>query len=143
VGRRSAALSLAAQSFGPVSRPYNNVILPVPATDDWWVYLLPAPTQAESWPLGADSRFRITGDGRSIQETRRLHNAIIEYGPATAREGAELKAGYHAAVLDDRPEDTDVFLVLTRRPRVPEYVVSRTFYFRIDLNGQITAYDRE
>jgi hypothetical protein len=139
--RAARAVVLAANDFGPVSRPYNNVVFPVSGSTDWWVYVLPAPTKAESWPLGADGRFRVTADGRSIQERRRLHNSIIEYGPATAREGAELKAGYHAAILDDRPEDTDVFLVFTRRTRVPEYVVSRTFYFRIDLNGRITAYD--
>lgn len=32
---------------------------------------------------------------------------------------------------------------LTRRPRVPEYIASATFYFRIDLDGRITAYDRD
>ena len=36
-----------------------------------------------------------------------------------------------------------MFLVLSRMPPVPEYIVSRTFYFRIDVNGQITAYDRD
>ncbi len=36
-----------------------------------------------------------------------------------------------------------MFLVLIRQPRVPEYIVSQTFYFRIDLDGRITAYDRE
>jgi hypothetical protein len=141
--RAARALDLAVQDFAPVSRPYNNVVLPVPASGDWWVYLLPAPTHAGHWPLGADSRYRVSGDGRLIREKRRLHNTIIEYGPPTPRDGAELKAGYHSAVLDDRPEDTDVFLVLTRQPRVPEYIVSQTFYFRIGLNGQITAYDRQ
>lgn len=141
--RAARAIVLAANEFGPVSRPYNNVIFPTAGSGDWWVYVVPASTKAQSWPLGADARFRVTADGRSIQEKRRLHNTIIEYGPATDREGAELKAGYHAAILDDRPEDTDVFLVLTRQPRVPEYVVTRTFYFRIDVDGRITAYDRE
>jgi hypothetical protein len=45
--------------------------------------------------------------------------------------------------LDDRPEDTDVFLVLSRKPQVPEYVVSQSFYFRIEVDGEIIAYDRE
>ena len=73
---------------------------------------------------------------------------MIGIAPAsTAQEppwkpGASLKAGFHTAVLDDRPEDTDVFLVLTRRPEVPEYVISATLYFRIDVDGTITAFDR-
>jgi hypothetical protein len=140
--RAARAIALSAKAFGPATRQYNNVVFPVPDTEDWWVYLVPAPT-AHSWPLGGDVRFRVSADGRSIREKRRLHRAIIEYAPPKDREGTEVKAGYHAAFLDDRPEDTDVFLVLTRRPRVPEYVVSRSFFFRIDLGGRITAYDRE
>lgn len=46
-------------------------------------------------------------------------------------------------MLDDRPEDTDVFLVLSRKPQVPEYIISQSFYFRIEVDGEIIAYDRE
>ncbi len=141
--RAARALAVGGQDFGRVSRPYNSVVLPIPESGEWLVYLLPAPTRAGYWPLGADARYRVSGDGRRILAKRRLHNTIIEYGAPPPRKGAELKAGYHTAVLDDRPEDTDVFLVLTRQPRVPEYIVSQTFYFRIDLDGRITAYDRE
>ena len=141
--RAARALGVGGADLGRVSRPYNSVVLPVTKSGEWLVYLMPAPTRAGYWPLGADTRYRITRDGRNILEKRRLHNTVIEYGPPPARDGAELKAGYHTAVLDDRPEDTDVFLALTRQPRVPEYIVSQTFYFRIDRDGRITAYDRE
>jgi hypothetical protein len=141
--RASRALNLAGQDLGRVSRPYNSVVFPHPASGEWYVYLMPAPTRDGYWPLGADTRYRISSDGRQVREKRRLHNSVIEYGPLKQQAGAQLEAGYHAAVLDDRPEDTDVFLVLSRRPRIPEYIVSQSFYFCIDVDGQIIAYDRE
>jgi hypothetical protein len=33
--------------------------------------------------------------------------------------------------------------VPTREPTLPEYIVSRSYYFRIDVDGRIMAYDRE
>jgi hypothetical protein len=142
IARAARALNVAGQAQGRVSRPYNSVVLPVPDSGEWYVYLMPAPTRPGYWPLGADTRYRISSDGRQVREHRRLHNTVIEYGPPK-QDGAHLEAGYHTAVLDDRPEDTDVFLVLSRRPQVPEYIVSQSFYFRIDVDGRIIAYDRE
>ena len=141
--RAARAIDLAAHDFGGASRPYNPAILPIEGSDESFVYLVPAPTRFGYWPLGADVRYRVSADGRRLLERRRLHKALIEYGPPPRVKGEELKSGFHTAILADRPEDTDVFLVLTRRPRVPEYIVSATFYFRIDLDGRITAYDRD
>ena len=70
---------------------------------------------------------------------RRLHNTVLEYAIATAQ-GAKPVAGSHTAVLDDRPEDTDVFHVLSREPKLPEYIASRSYYFRVDRDGGITAF---
>jgi len=140
--RAARALELAERDFGKQSRPYNSIVVPVAGTAEWFVYLVPAPTRVGYWPLGADVRYRITADGMSLKARRRLHNTVIEYGPPKA-DGDRLEAAYHSAVLADTPEDTDVFLVLTRRPLVPEYVVSASYYFRIDTDGRITAYDRE
>ncbi len=89
-------------------------------------------------------RYRVTRDGRTISDRRRLHNAVLEFPPASKPEaGSRLVFGSHAAVLADRPEDTDVFHVLTREPRVPEYIVTRSYYFRVDVDGHIAAYDRD
>jgi hypothetical protein len=134
------ALSLAIHAFGPVRRPYNRIALQS-SPDEWLVYLVPAPTRAGFWPLGGDVRYRISRDGRQLREARRLHNTVLEFGPP-AKPGNVIKAGMHSAVLDDRPEDTDVFYVLTRQPRIPEYIVSQSFYFSIDTTGHIMAYDR-
>jgi hypothetical protein len=46
-------------------------------------------------------------------------------------------AGYHTAILDDIPEDTDVFHLLARRPSVPEYVATPKFVYRIEPDGTI------
>lgn len=141
--RAARAVGIAERDLGQPARPYNVVIFPLPTSDGWYVYTVPAPTRAGHWPLGADTRYRMSDDGRHMLERRRLHNTVLEYGPPQPQNGGRLEAGYHTAVLDDRPEDTDVFLVLSRRPQVPEYVVSQSFYFRIDVDGQITAYDRD
>lgn len=143
LARGARALDLAVQDHGRVTRPYNRVVIAKPDSQEWYVYLMPAPTRAGYWPLGADTRYHISSDGRQILGKRRLHNTVLEYGPPQKSGGARLEAGYHSAVLDDRPEDTDVFLVLSRRPQVPEYIVSQSFYFRIDVDGRIVAYDRE
>ena len=139
--RAARALELAERDFGKQSRPYNSIVVPIVATADWFVYLVPAPTRAGYWPLGADVRYHISPDGMSVMVKRRLHNSVLEYGPPKP-DGDRRAAGYHSAVLADAPEDTDVFLVLTRQPQVPEYIISASYYFRIDTDGRITAYDR-
>ena len=53
-----------------------------------------------------------------------------------------VKVGYHSHVLSEVPEDTDVFLVLTRKPQVPEIVVAGAYMFTIDVDGKITVEDR-
>jgi hypothetical protein len=74
-----------------------------------------------------------------ILEKRRLHNSVIEFGAQfkNAPAGSQLEAGTHTAVLAEVPEDTDVFHVLTRTPRVPEYVMTDHFAYRIETDGKI------
>jgi hypothetical protein len=143
--RASRALDAGRREFGRPTRPYNAMVVSVGDKGEWYVYLVPAPTVAGVWPLGGDVRYRVSADGRTIIEQRRLHNAVIEFDSrsATSQPGKTLQAGSHSAVLADRPEDTDVFYVLTRQPSLPEYIVSRSYYFRIAVDGQIMAYDRE
>jgi hypothetical protein len=136
--RAARALDTASADFGPVQRSYNVASLPAPQ-GKWWVYVLPAPTVYGVWPLGADARYLISPDGRTILEKRRLHNSVIEFSarslPPTP--GSVIRAGTHTAVLADIPEDTDVFHVLTRTPKVPEYVMTDRYIYRIDTDGKI------
>jgi hypothetical protein len=46
-------------------------------------------------------------------------------------------AGLHTHVLDDVPEDTDVFHVLTRKPAVPEIIVTRRYVFQVEASGEV------
>ena len=69
-----------------------------------------------------------------------MHRTIIESVPA--RKDVKVAVGYHGHVLSDVPEDTDVLLVLTREPRVPEIVVAGAYIFTIDVNGKITVEEK-
>lgn len=48
-----------------------------------------------------------------------------------------MQAGMHTAVVAEIPEDTDVYHVLSRTPKVPEYVMTDHFIYRIDTDGKI------
>lgn len=137
--RAARALDTAAVDFGPVQRSYNLASLPGPQ-GNWWVYVYPAPTVWGVWPLGADTRYLISADGRTILEKRRLHNSVIEFSARSLppKPGATIHSSVHTAVLAEIPEDTDVFHVLTRTPRVPEYVMTDHFIYRIDTDGKIS-----
>src|SRR5262249_14793985 len=117
-------------------RPYNVAVLPADERR-LYVYLVPAPTKAGIWPLGGDVRYLMSVDGKKIVEKRQLHKSIIENEPP--REGGENKLvmGFHTHVLDDTPEDTDVFHVLTRKPSVPEIIATNRFGFQVDADGTI------
>jgi hypothetical protein len=137
--RAARALDVARAAFGSVNRPYNAMVIPAGDQGDWFVYLVPAPTQPGIFPLGGDVRYRVSPDGRTLIARRRLHNTVLEYTGHT-KPNAQQVASYHTAVLDDRPEDTDVFHVLSREPKLPEYIASQSYVFRVDLDGRITAY---
>jgi hypothetical protein len=119
--------------FAP-GRSYNVAVLPGAGQGALWVYLYPAPRERGIWPVGADARYRISADGRKILEKRRLHRGILEVSSELA---ARHKVGFFMAVLDVVPEDTDVFHVLQRSPRVPQVIGSRQFYYRIETDGRI------
>lgn len=131
--RAARAIDAARAAFGAVQRPYNVAVIPA-SLGEWWVYMYPASTQPGVWPLGGDARFLVSADGRTIRARRRLHNGIIEYA---AKPGQKIEAFTHSAVLDDVPEDTDVLAVLSRTPRVPDYIITDAFVYRIDVDGTI------
>ena len=136
--RAARALETAGKDFGPVRRSYNTAALPRP-DGNWWVYLIPAQTVWGVFPLGADARYLMSADGRTILERRRLHNSVIEFNGRRQppQPGAEMHSGTHTAVVAEIPEDTDVMHVLVRTPRIPEYVMTDSFVYRIDPDGKI------
>jgi hypothetical protein len=127
------AVETALADFAGIPRPYNAAVLP---TEDqqFYVYLYPAPLKANSYPLGGDVRYLISGDGRQILDKRVLHKTIIEVSAAKAKKGV---AGSHTHVLSDIPEDTDVLHVLQQDPPSPEMVATPHFVYEITADGTI------
>ena len=123
------------EHFEGEQRPYNVAVLPADK-GQIWVYLVPAPTKAGVWPLGGDVRYLISADGTKIISKRQLHKSVIEVEPPKDKNNKQV-AGIHTHVLDDIPEDTDVFHVLTRKPSVPEMVITKQFVFQVDPEGSI------
>ncbi len=128
------AFDVALADFTGPDRPYNVAILPA-ASNQFYVYAVPAQTKRGVYPLGADARYLISADGSKIVEKRQLHKAIIEF---TAPENENQPvAGFHTAVVDDIPEDTDVFHVIARKPSVPQIIGTKQFVFRVETDGTI------
>ncbi len=91
-------------------RPYNTYVLPSDSGQSY-VYVMPAQTAADVYPLGGDTRCLVSADGSHIIETRPLHKTILEV-KHSGLEGKKPAGGFHTHVLTDVPEDTDVFHVL-------------------------------
>ena len=135
----SKGIEAAIKDFGERDRPYNIAVLPR-TQGGMYVYLYPAQVKADVYPLGADVRYCLSPDGTKIIEKRQMHRTILEYAQAGSSE--TVAGGYHTHVLSDLPEDTDVMLVLTRQPRVPETVGAGAYIFNIDVSGNIAVSDR-
>jgi hypothetical protein len=120
------AIESALADFSGESRPYNVAVLPA-KSGQMYVYVLPAQVEQGVYPLGGDARYLVSQDDHRIVEKRQLHRSIIEF--ATPPETQKAEAGYHTAVLDDVPEDTDVFHVLVRKPSVPVRVATRQYVY--------------
>lgn len=128
----------AVRDFKGADRPYNMAVLPA-EHEGIYVYLYPAQVKEGVYPIGGDARYRVSPDGTKIIERRQMHKAVIESIPSSAP--GKVASGYHTHILSDLPEDTDVLLVLTRRPRVPEMVGAGEYTFTINIDGKITVSD--
>ena len=125
------AIDAALADFKGEARPYNVAVLPAPS-DQLYVYVVPAQTKNGVYPLGGDARYLISADGLKIVEKRQMHKAIIEFATS-----GNPQAGFHTAVLDQIPEDTDVFHVLARKPSVPQWIGTRLYVYRVEPDGSI------
>lgn len=127
------AIDGALKDFGGATRPYNVAVLPA-KENQFYVYLVPAQTKIGVFPLGGDVRYLFSADGQKIVEKRQLHKSIIEF---SVPEGVKPQTGYHTAILDDAPEDRDVFHVLARKPKIPELVVTSKYVYQVKEDGTI------
>jgi hypothetical protein len=76
----------------------------------------------------------VSADGSEILQKRQMHKTISETPPQPRKKAA---AGFHAHVLSDLPEDTDVFHVLTQDPPLPEFVATPHFTYQVKTDGTI------
>lgn len=127
-------IEIALADFRGENRPYNVAALPA-KSDQLYIYVVPAQTEQGVYPLGGDVRYLMSQDGAKIVEKRQLHKSIIEF--RTPPESQKPEGGYHTAVLDDVPEDTDVFHVMARTPSMPEWIATRQYVYRIEVDGAI------
>jgi hypothetical protein len=127
------AIEVAKGEFGKADRQYNVAVLPA-KSNQLYVYLVPAQTVNGIFPLGGDVRYLISSDGKKIVERRQLHRSIIEF---QVPKDQIPQSGYHTAVMDDIPEDTDVFHVLTRQPTLPEMIVTNKYVYNVKPDGSI------
>ncbi len=132
------AIQTAEATFTPVhGHRYNVAVLPR-GDGTMYVYLYPGQSDSKVFPFGGDERFTISADGMQILDAHRMHNAILEERiEPNAPGGPHLVAGFHSDVVEDIPQDTDVFLVLARKPQVPEYVNARGQRYYIRTDGSI------
>lgn len=129
------AIALAVRNTSFEQRPYNTYVLPLDS-GQLYVYILPAQTAAEVYPLGGDTRFLVSADGSEIIETRRLHKTILEVDRSVPSRTKSV-AGFHTHVLTDTPEDTDVFHVLRQTHPLPEFIGTKSGTYEVDPDGTI------
>ncbi|MGB7751823.1 MAG: hypothetical protein WCF88_09750 [Candidatus Acidiferrales bacterium] len=128
-------IQISLQSTHLENRPYNTYVLPLDS-GQFYVYVLPAQTTADVYPLGGDTRYLLSADGSRISETRQLHRTILEAKHAAPSDN-KTAAGYHTHVITDVPEDTDVFHVLMQSPPLPEYIGTKNGTYVVNTDGTI------
>jgi hypothetical protein len=129
------AIELSLQSTHLEKRPYNTYVLPLDS-GQLYVYVLPAQTVADVYPLGGDTRYLVSADGANIIETRQLHKSILEV-KHSARSGSKPAGGFHTHILTDAPEDTDVFHVLRQKQPLPEAIGTKSGVYMVQIDGAI------
>jgi hypothetical protein len=131
------ALRIASVDFGTPSRPYNSYVLPRSAST-FWVYFVPAQTDYRSYVHGADVRYVIDARARRIVEKHPMHHALLNLALPDSAVG-----GVHSVIVDDVPQDTDVLLVLARRPLRPEFIGTMHYDYEVHVDGTITFRSRQ
>lgn len=131
------AIKTAEAAFQPVPKRRYNVAVLANADATMYVYLYPAQTDTNVYPLGGDERYKISADGLSILEDHRMHRTILDLAAPQPTKGQIVVAGVHTDLYSDIPEDTDVFHVLARKPPMPDYVSARNHFFLIHPDGSI------
>ena len=117
------------------SLTYNVSVLPSPS-GGWYVYFIPAQTDARIVPYGADWRYTISPDGETIDEKRQMHQTLMESGVA------KVQVGVHSHVLSDLPEDSDVFYTMAVKASEGDWIVAKAYVYTIGPDGLVRLLGR-
>ena len=108
----------------PLEQPsYNTYVLPRP-DGQFYFYLLPATHAPGVRLLGGDIRYLFSADGNTILDRHPMHKAILTFDANQQPKDGKEVAGVHSHILTTCPEDSDVFYVLSRKPSMPEIVLT-------------------
>ena len=106
--------------------------------NSYWVYQFPGTTEPGVYLLGGDVRYLVSNSDKKILETRQMHRSVLPWPKrGELPSAAHLQGGCHSAILEDEPEDTDVFHVLLRQPKLPEYIATANWIFCVETDGSI------
>jgi hypothetical protein len=108
----------------PLEKPSYNTYVLSRADGQLYVYLLPATSATDVYLLGGDIRYLFSADGNTILDRHPMHKTIFTFDTNQKPKDAKKIAGVHTHVLTSCPEDSDVFYVLSRKPSMPEIVVT-------------------
>jgi hypothetical protein len=95
------AIEASLQNFQGERRPYGAYVLPADS-GQLYVYVVPAPTQADVYPIGGDTRYLVSADGSTVIETRKLHATLFEI-KNSALPGGKEAAEFRTDILNDAP----------------------------------------
>jgi len=137
--RRGKALNACRAKMKSTGPLMNYAAIPSDASKTiYWVYQFPGTTEPGVYLLGGDVRYLVSISDNKILETRQMHRSVLPWPKrADIPTGTAITDGCHSAILEDEPEDTDVFHVLLRKPQVPEYIATANWIFRVDVDGSI------
>jgi len=131
------AILTAEAAFTPVKGYKYNVAVIPNADGTMYVYLYPAQVDRDHFPIGGDERYVLSADGKAILDAHRMHNGIINQSMTSDAQTGTLAGTWHTVIVDDVPQDTDVFWVLARQPAIPDYVSAKGHMYRINVDGSI------
>ena len=128
------AVDSAASVFEPVATSYNYLPLRED-TGNISVYFIPASSDPNIEYIGGDSKIIVSPNGEKIIETVILHKTVLERRIDESED--QILAGFHTHVLGNYPVETDVFYVLSSRLKIPEYIATERWMYKIETDGTI------
>ncbi|MFA7337669.1 MAG: hypothetical protein WC028_12850 [Candidatus Obscuribacterales bacterium] len=137
--KRAQALTACKAKMKSTGPQMNYAAIPNESDKNiYWVYQFPGTPEPGVYLLGGDVRYLVSTSDHKILETRQMHRSVLPWPKrGDLPNDAHLQGGCHSAIIEDEPEDTDVFHVLLRQPQLPEYIATANWIFCVETDGSI------